>query len=115
MTDALQQMTQDQAIKELITPNGKQVGIYHVKNTALYKTAFQSGGELPPELNGMFTDTHRAYEAARKYVERRWKEESERQARAETKREAEPEPAQAKKGPGRPKKAENANAEQNAS
>lgn len=91
--ETLEQLTKDQAINDLVTPHGKQIGIYHVKNTALYKAAFESGGELPKELNGMFTDTTKAREAARKYVQRKWDEET-----AE------------KRGPGRPKKAENTDA-----
>ena len=92
---ALNQVTRDQAIKDLITPNGKQLGIYHVKNTALYKVAFQSGGELPKELEGMWTDTSRAHDAAQKYLKKRW-DEAEKPS----------------KGPGRPKKEESENASQ---
>lgn len=88
-TEALNQVTRDQAIKDLITPNGKQLGIYHVKNTALYKVAFQSGGELPKGLDGMYTDTSRAYDAAVKYLKKKW-DEAEAPSR----------------GPGRPKKEE---------
>lgn len=94
--ETLQQMTRDEAINKLITPGGKQLGIYHVKNTSLYKATFQSGGEVPKELSGMYTDTNRAYEAAKKYVSRRWDEDS---------RKVEG------RGPGRPKKEDNEKSE----
>lgn len=84
--ETLNQMTREQAINDLVTPNGKRVGIYHVRNTSLYKPAFESGGELPPELNSMYTDAPRATKAAREYVKRKWDE------------------AAKKSNPGRPKK-----------
>lgn len=99
--EALNQMTQEQAVKDLVTPNGKKIGIYHVKNSSLYKAAFESGGELPPELNQMFTDTERAYKKAQSYVERRWKEAGQKEER-DAYYEENPE----KKRPGRPKKTE---------
>lgn len=74
--ETLNQVTRDQAVKELITPNGAQLGIYHVKNTSLYKLAFTKGGELPDDLkNHMFTDTGRAYDHGYRYIKARWDEE----------------------------------------
>lgn len=70
----LDRMTRERAIEELITPNGKQLRVYHVSNTALYKVAFESGGELPEELDGMFTDVPRAQDAAQRYLKRKWDE-----------------------------------------
>lgn len=99
--EALNQMTQEQAVKDLVTPNGKKIGIYHVKNSSLYKAAFESGGELPPELDQMFTDTDRAYKKAQSYVEKRWKQAGEKEDR-DAYYEENPE----KKRPGRPKKTE---------
>lgn len=50
------------------TPNGKELKIYHVKNTALYKVAFTSGGELPEELSGMYTSPKFAQDAIEAYL-----------------------------------------------
>lgn len=51
-----------------MTPNGKEIKIYQVKNTALYKPAFSSGGELPKELDQMFTSPQKAGEQIQKYL-----------------------------------------------
>jgi len=53
------------------TENGKELKIYHVKNTALYKVAFTSGGELPEELSGMYTSPMFAEADIKAYLARR--------------------------------------------
>jgi hypothetical protein len=50
------------------TDNGKELKIYHVKNTALYKVAFTTGGELPAELQGMYTSPKFAQDAIEAYL-----------------------------------------------
>lgn len=70
----IDQMTIDNAIRDLRTPGGKKLNVYHVPNTSLYRVAFNSGGERPNELDGMFTDTNRALEATHKYLRRAWEE-----------------------------------------
>lgn len=73
--EAYDVVTRDQAIRDLVTPAGKKLGIYPVRNSALYTVAFTSGGELPKELkNQKFTDTTLAAREARKYLERAWEE-----------------------------------------
>lgn len=51
-------------------PSGKKLGIYKIANTALYKIAFTSGGELPKELQGAFTDAYQAQRAIGAYLTR---------------------------------------------
>ncbi len=46
--------------KTWTTPNGKEIKLYNVENTGLYKIAFATGGELPKELQGKFTSPSQA-------------------------------------------------------
>jgi hypothetical protein len=92
MTEAnetLDKLTRDDAINQLITPNGKKIKIFHVKNSALYSVGFTSGGELPSELDQKWTAPYLAEKAARAYVQKRWDEND-----------------KPSKGPGRPKKSD---------
>lgn len=54
-----------------VTENGKELKIFQIKNSALYKVAFATGGELPPELDQMFTNPLIASKAIEKYLEKR--------------------------------------------
>lgn len=54
--------------KEHKTEAGKELGIYRVANTALYKIAFTSGGELPKALEGMYTSPSKAMTAIEGYL-----------------------------------------------
>ncbi len=51
------------------TPNGKELKIYQVANTSLFKVAFTDGGALPEDLSGMWTNAKLAQEAISKYLE----------------------------------------------
>jgi len=53
------------------TEKGKDLGIYQVLNTSLYKIAFKQGGELPKELTGMYTSPRLAQETIDKYLNNR--------------------------------------------
>lgn len=59
-------------------PSGKKLGIYKVANTALYTIAFTSGGELPAELSGAYTDAYQAQRAIERYLNRKEMEEAEK-------------------------------------
>lgn len=37
------------------TPAGKEISTFVAPNTAFYRVKFNSGGELPESLSGMFT------------------------------------------------------------
>lgn len=52
------------------TPNGKEIQIYRDKVSAQYKIQFTSGGELPEELTGIFTNETFATTAINKYLEK---------------------------------------------
>lgn len=52
---------------EFETPNGKKITIVNVGR--LLKIQFTSGGELPEELSGLFTDVRTATIAINKYLE----------------------------------------------
>ena len=40
-----------------ITPNGKELKVVVAPNTGHFKIIFTSGGELPAELQGLFTSS----------------------------------------------------------
>lgn len=54
-----------------ILPSGKQIAIFKVANTALYRVAFTDGGEVPEELSGMWTDPYKAQLAIKAYITKR--------------------------------------------
>lgn len=64
MTDA----QRDFATKPYKTEAGKELGIYKVANTSLYRVAFKSGGELPEKLSGMYTAPTMAAQAIESYL-----------------------------------------------
>lgn len=74
------------ATKQYRTPNGKQLVIQHVPNTALHSVKWSSGGEVPEELSGKFTSLHAATLAMDLYLERVWDEYEKVEARAENQR-----------------------------
>jgi hypothetical protein len=53
------------------TENGKELKIVQIKNTALYGVQFTSGGELPKDLNQMFTSPKLAADAIERYLNSR--------------------------------------------
>lgn len=57
-----------------ILPSGKKIAIHKVANSALYRVAFTSGGELPPELSGMWTDAYQAQKAITAYITKKERE-----------------------------------------
>ncbi len=64
----MEELERNHSIKGLKTPNGKEIGIYRVANTALYRIAFVTGGEVPRELEGMFTAPSMAAKAIEAYL-----------------------------------------------
>lgn len=67
-------MERDFAVRGNLTPNGKKLQIMKVPNTALYRVAFSEGGELPKELQGMWTAPYTAQRSIETYLDRRWNE-----------------------------------------
>jgi hypothetical protein len=57
-------------MKTFTTPNGKEIQIFRDKVSAQYKLQFSSGGELPEELTGIFTNELFAETAINKYLEK---------------------------------------------
>ena len=57
-------------MKTFTTPNGKEIQIFRDKASAQYKIQFSSGGELPEELTGIFTNELFAETAINKYLEK---------------------------------------------
>ena len=57
-------------MKTYTTPNGKEIQIFRDKQSAQYKIQFGSGGELPEELTGIFTNQLFAETAINKYLEK---------------------------------------------
>ena len=57
-------------MKTYTTPNGKEIQIFRDKVSAQYKLQFSSGGELPEELTGIFTNELFAETAINKYLEK---------------------------------------------
>jgi hypothetical protein len=57
-------------MKTFTTPNGKEIEIFRDKQSAQYKIQFTSGGELPEELTGIFTNELFAETAINKYLEK---------------------------------------------
>jgi hypothetical protein len=55
---------------EFYTDNDKAIKIYRIKNTGLYCAKFSQGGQLPPELTGMYTSPALVKEAIAKYLDR---------------------------------------------
>jgi hypothetical protein len=53
-----------------ITPNGKELQILRDKSTAQYKIQFTTGGELPLELTGIFTNETYAQTAVNQYLDK---------------------------------------------
>ena len=51
------------------TPNGKNIKVVQINNTALYGAAFHEGGQLPKELSGMWTSVDRVVKEIKKYIE----------------------------------------------
>ena len=86
------------AIKNHMTPNGKQLGLYRVANTSLYGIRFEGGGEIPDSLSGRFTNTDLAFEAIAGYLNQRWEEYGKVEAKAENDRQLRKERAQRKPG-----------------
>ena len=67
MTEAARDFT----VQEHATPNGKELGVFKVMGTSLFKIAFKSGGETPAELQGMWTEPRSAEKAIEGYLARK--------------------------------------------
>jgi hypothetical protein len=57
-------------MKTFTTPNGKNIEIQRDKSTAQYKIQFTTGGELPLELSGIFTNETYAQTAVNQYLDK---------------------------------------------
>jgi hypothetical protein len=57
-------------MKTFTTPNGKEIQIQRDPKSAQYFIQFGSGGELPEELDGIFTNQLFAETAINKYLEK---------------------------------------------
>lgn len=55
-------------VAEYTTPNGKVIATYIEPGTALFCIKFTTGGELPPELCGMFTSSYVANKTIEGYL-----------------------------------------------
>jgi hypothetical protein len=64
MTEA----NRDFAVEEHATVNGKEIGVYKVAGTSLYCIAFKSGGEIPADLQGKWTEPRAAERAIVGYL-----------------------------------------------
>jgi hypothetical protein len=52
------------------TPNGKEIETYRCPQSSQWKIKFNTGGELPEELTGIFTNEKFAETAITKYLEK---------------------------------------------
>ena len=64
------------------TDQGKEIKIFHVTNSGMYKIAFANGGELPEEFKGKFTSKKEAEKTITRYLNRKSKT-SQRRTRKE--------------------------------
>jgi len=55
----------------IATPNGKHLSVLIDKTKGAYKIQFNSGGELPTELSGVFTSSKFAHKAIDIYLARK--------------------------------------------
>lgn len=53
------------------TPRGKDIQIRHAGTTSMFEICFATGGQLPEELGGLFTDETNARVAINKYLNRK--------------------------------------------
>ena len=49
-------------------PSGKELGVFKVANSSLYCIKFTSGGQLPAELDGKWTDAYQAQKTITAYL-----------------------------------------------
>jgi hypothetical protein len=54
---------------EFTTPNGKQISTFIEPGTAMIRIKFNTGGELPVELSGMFTSLRVAHQTIEGYIQ----------------------------------------------
>jgi hypothetical protein len=55
-------------MSNFVTPNGKEISIVNQKGTGHYKIQFNSGGELPENLSGLYTSVSTATIAVVQYI-----------------------------------------------
>jgi hypothetical protein len=65
------------------TPNGKEIEVYRCPQSAQWKIKFTSGGELPEELSGIFTNGTFAETAINKYLEKQETKKTKAEAKEE--------------------------------
>jgi hypothetical protein len=66
-------------MKTYETPGGKTIQLKYKEGSALIKVEFATGGELPADLSGLFTDEAAANTAVLKYLDRTSKKKSEKE------------------------------------
>lgn len=62
------------ALKNLCTPNGKEISINHVRGSNMYSLSFVGGGEAPPDFDSLFTSRIEAATRAQAYILKKFKE-----------------------------------------
>ena len=67
----MQEQERNFTTEELTTEAGKVLAVYKVGNSSLYKVAFTSGGQLPAELDGMWTNPVMAQKSIKAYLAKR--------------------------------------------
>ena len=70
-------------MKTFTTPNGKEIQIQRDPRSAQYFIQFGSGGELPEELSGIFTNELFAQTAINKYLEKQETKKSKAESKEE--------------------------------
>ena len=73
-TKVLQDQTTDEQVKkDNVTPNGKSISIVRANNSSHLVIQFDTGGELPEDLSGIFTSHTVAQKAIDKYLSKKAK------------------------------------------
>lgn len=67
----MQEQERNFTTEELKTDAGKELAVYKIANSSLYKVAFTSGGQLPTELDGMWTNPVMAQKSIKAYLAKR--------------------------------------------
>lgn len=67
-------LSREYALKNNLTPNGKEVTHESVRGSHLYRIRFVGGGELPQELGGTYTSIPEVQSVISSYLRARWGE-----------------------------------------
>lgn len=72
MADA--ELSMEFALKNNLTPNGKEITFEPIRGKHLYRIKFVGGGELPDHLSGVYTSVPEVQSAIRCHLKARWEE-----------------------------------------